>query len=747
LCLWAFGLGVFFCHSCVCFGFFFGLCVFSIFLALWRQISFARRAFTTMAKPFYVTTPIYYVNALPHIGHIYTTLIADTLARYHKLLGEDVYFLTGTDEHGQKIEQAAASKGIPPKAFCDQIANEFKVAFQRMGMDPDYFIRTSDESHELQVQAMWMRLEERGFIELGTHEGWYCVSDENFCTELQVQEIVKDGKTIKVSKDSGHPVEWIAEENLKFKLSAFQDKLLEFYKDNPDWITPAFRQREIEQFVRAGLNDLSVSRKKKICNWAIPVPAESRLKTEEPHSIYVWLDALTNYYTAAVERQKDPAHSQKVHCWPADIHVIGKDILKFHAIYWPAFLMAAELPLPKRIVAHGWWTKDGMKISKSLGNAFDPLEKAEEYGLDALKYFLLRESSFSDDGDYSDRNMVSRLNGELADTLGNLVLRCISRSINQSATVPTPGEFTEDDKALIAAVDEVPGVVEAKMKDADIQGALIRIFEVLTRCNQYVTGQEPWVLAKAKSPRLPTVLYVMIESLRVLALLLSPVMPAAGAQILDSLGVPPELRTGRAALRFGGLKGGTAFPAQEPPVLFPKKLKPAEAPKPVREADDATAFDIRVGRIVSVRKHTESEALYVEDVDLGEAKPRQIVSGLVHHVPEDQFKGALVLVLCNLSAANLKGVESDGMVLCAADASGKLELPQLPVGTVVGQRVTFPPLDGLGFIEGQPLAKRKVQKLMKDLRTDDGGVLHWKECKFTLPGGVCISTVLNGIVK
>eukprot|EP00667_Euglena_gracilis_P003859 EG_transcript_3873 len=701
-----------------------------------------------MEKPFYITTPIYYVNALPHIGHIYTTLIADCLARYHKLLGEDVFLVTGTDEHGQKIERAAEIKGLPPKLFCDEIANEFKVAFQKFGMEPDFFIRTSDEAHEAQVQKMWMMLEEKGFIELGTHEGWYCVSDENFCTELQVQEIVKDGKTIKVSKESGHPVEWIVEENFKFKLSAFQDKLLQFYEENPDWIIPAFRQREVEQFVRGGLLDLSISRKRKVCNWAIPVPKETRFKTEEEHCIYVWLDALTNYYTAAVERQKDPAHSAKTHCWPADFHIIGKDILKFHAIYWPAFLMAAGLPLPKRLVAHGWWTKDGMKISKSLGNAFDPLDKAAEFGLDALKYFVLRESSFSDDGDYSDKNMISRLNGELADNLGNLVLRCVSRTINKEAKVPTPGEFNEDDLAFIQVVNDLPGAVDEKMKDADIQTSLVRIFEVLIRCNQYVTAQEPWVLAKTGSDRLKTVLYVMIESMRVIALLLSPVMPATGAAILDAMGVPASLRKGRDVLKFGLLPGGTPFPEEEPPVLFAKKVPPKPAAKPARkEADDATALDIRVGRVLTVQKHSDSDTLYVESVDVGEAKPRQIVSGLVKYVSEEQLQGTLVLVMCNLSPATLKGVESDGMLLCACDAAGNLQLPQLPVGSEAGQQVTFPPLEGLGFLEGQPLAKRKVQKLMKDLRTDENGMLCWKECKFTLPGGVCVSTIVNGVVK
>lgn len=701
-----------------------------------------------MAKPFYITTPIYYVNAQPHIGHIYTTLIADTLARYHRVLGEDVYFMTGTDEHGQKIERAAQAKGVDPQVFCDGISKEFSDAFKAMEMDPDYFIRTSDASHKVQVQKMWMDLEKAGYIELGKHEGWYCVSDENFCTDLQVMEVEKDGKMIKVSRESGHPVEWIAEENFKFKLSAFGDRLTQFYKENPNWITPAFRQREIEQFVAKGLLDLSVSRKKKICKWAIPVPEESTFKTEEEHCVYVWLDALTNYRTAAEQRQTLPEHKDKIHCWPADFHIIGKDILKFHAIYWPAFLMAAELPLPKRIVAHGWWTKDGMKISKSLNNAFDPVEKAQEFGLDALKYFLLRESSFSDDGDYSDTNMIQRLNGELADNLGNLMLRCVSRTINVEAKVPEHGEFTEDDNALIAAVNALPAIVEEKMQDADIQNALVKIFEVLIKCNQYVTQQEPWVLAKKDTERLKTVLYVMIEVMRLLAILLSPVIPQAGAKMLDALGVPADCRVGREVLKFGVLKGGTPFPEAEPPVLFAKKLKPKAAPVvKKKEASDCTAFDIRVGKINTVKMHPDNDALYVETVDLGEEQPRQIVSGLAKHVPIEQMKDALVLVICNLSPANLKGVASDGMVLCAGNTEGTLEILAPPAGSEVGQKVTFPPLEGVGYIEGQPLAVRKVQKLMKEFKTDAEGVACWKDAKLTLPSGACVSTFKNGIVK
>eukprot|EP01006_Ploeotia_vitrea_P062918 TRINITY_DN84629_c0_g1_i1.p1 TRINITY_DN84629_c0_g1~~TRINITY_DN84629_c0_g1_i1.p1 ORF type:complete len:710 (-),score=106.93 TRINITY_DN84629_c0_g1_i1:169-2298(-) len=703
-----------------------------------------------MSKPWYVTTPIYYVNSQPHIGHIYTTLICDVLARYHKLLGEEVYFMTGTDEHGMKIQQAAEAQGIKPREFCDRIANDFRTAFQNFKFDYDYFIRTSDDDHAEEVTKVWKILEEKGLIEMGTYEGWYCVSDEKFCTELEVEDRTdENGKTIKVSSESGHKVEWMTEENFKFKLSAFQEPLLKFYKEHPDFITPQFRQREIEKFVAKGLIDLSVSRKLASCTWGIPVPPAPSTGEERPHTIYVWLDALNNYYTASQARLKAKPGSESA--WPADVHVIGKDILKFHAIYWPAFLMAADRPLPKRILAHGWWTKDGKKISKSLGNAFNPLEKAEEFGLDALKYFLVRESSFDSDGDYTDSAMINRLNGELADNLGNLFLRCTAKTLNAAQCVPTPADYTDEDKAVIAKLNDTGDAVLRLMENFDIQNALIATFDGLIKCNQYVTTMAPWNLKKqGNQERLNTVLYVMCDALRIAALLLSPVIPESSKVILDKLGIPDEERIGAKFFKFGAAKPGTKFGEGET-ILFKKHERPKDVPekqkkgapkkKKVPEADDATAMDIRVGKILSIKKHPDAEKLYVEEINVGEEEPRQIVSGLVNYYKEEELLGRLVLVWCNLKPASIRKVSSAGMVLCA-DNGERVELVGVPVEAQPGQRVTFPPLEGLGFTPGEVLSKKKADAIGKGMHTDENGVVHWEKYPFTLEGCGTLKTTL-----
>ena len=532
------------------------------------------------SKKFYVTTPIYYVNAKPHIGHVYSTLIADTLARYHRLKGNGAFFMTGTDEHGQKVAQAAAEKGLTPKQFTDGVAAEFQQCFREMHFSHDHFIRTTDEAHEQTVQELWKLLESKGDIYLGRYEGWYCISDEAFVTAKDVADGVdKNGNACKVSIESGQPVSWVVEENYMFRLSRFRDQLLAFYRAHPQCIVPEFRRQEIINFVEKGLIDLSVSRKKETCSWGIPVPGSDK------HVIYVWLDALSNYYTTS---RLDPATHQispvDQGLWPADVHVIGKDILKFHAIYWPAFLMSANLPLPKKIVAHGWWTKDKRKISKSLGNAFDPSEKAEKFGLDSLKFFLLRESSFSDDGDYSDRNMVARLNSELADTLGNLLLRCVSRKINPSGLWPMVGSLSARDQEIVTSVDALAGNVDHFMLIPDVQRALIAIFDVLRDINSYTTENAPWKLVMEDPERLKTVLYVMMESVRVCVLLLSPVFVETHARMLDLLGVPLTNRSGIASMKFGVVAAGTPIGPDSGDVIFPKAEMPASPTTPASAA-------------------------------------------------------------------------------------------------------------------------------------------------------------------
>jgi methionyl-tRNA synthetase len=519
------------------------------------------------SKPFYVTTPIYYVNASPHIGHVYSTLIADTVARYHRLKGEEVFFCTGTDEHGQKVANAAEAKGLTPYEFTTQVSNSFKKCFTDFGLEWNHFIRTTDKAHEDNVQDMWRKLEAQGDIYLGKYEGWYCVSDEAFLTAQNVTDgFDKEGNACKVSIESGHPVTWMVEENYKFRLTKFQEPLLKWLKENPQSIVPDHRRREVIKFVEGGLIDLSVSRRIDQCSWGIPIPGN------EKHVIYVWLDALSNYYTAAkLNKDGSVADSyETLNRWPADLHVLGKDILKFHAIYWPAFLLSAGLPLPKKLVAHGWWTKDKQKISKALGNVFDPVEKANEFGLDALKYFLLRDSTFADDGDYSDHNMAMRLNSELADTLGNLLLRCVSRKINPKAVWPAPGAFTERDLGVMEAVKELPGTVDHYFLLPDLQKAMMSVYDILRDLNQYTTENAPWKLVKEDPARLDTVLFVMMEALRVCVIMLSPVLVEKSVVMLDLLGVPAASRTGIESFKWGVVPAGTPLGAESNEIVFPK---------------------------------------------------------------------------------------------------------------------------------------------------------------------------------
>ncbi|KEG08065.1 putative leucyl-tRNA synthetase [Trypanosoma grayi] len=534
-------------------------------------------------KCFFVTTPIYYVNAAPHIGHVYSTLIADVIARYHKVRGERVFAMSGTDEHGQKVVEAARQKQMTPYEFTTHVSKEFKDCFTQMGYEMDYFIRTTNESHSRVVCELWSKLEAKGDIYLGRYEGWYSVSDESFLTAQNVTDGVdKDGNPCKVSLESGHAVTWVAEDNYMFRLSAFRERLLEWYHNNPSCIVPEFRRREVIRTVEKGLFDLSVSRKKEtVQNWAIPVPGNP------DHCIYVWLDALSNYYTGSrlrLGKDGEELHLVDDHTeldrFPADVHVIGKDILKFHAIYWPAFLMSAGLPLPKKIVAHGWWTKDHRKISKSLGNVFDPVEKAREFGFDALKYFLMRESGFSDDGDYSDKSMMARLNGELADTLGNLVMRCTSVKINLNREWPAPGAYNDKDEMLVQLIKEMPGVVDHFFLIPDVQRALVAIFDVLRVINGYVTDNAPWKLVKTDPERLRTVLYLTMEGVRLATLLLSPILSEKAPIIFDMLGVPVTNRSGLENFEFGVVPAGTPIGnAAGGEVLFTKRS--LEEPKAV----------------------------------------------------------------------------------------------------------------------------------------------------------------------
>ncbi len=499
----------------------------------------------------YITTPIYYVNDKPHIGHAYTSLAADVLARWGRLQGRDVFFLTGTDEHGQKVEKAARDAGLAPQEFTDQVSRHFRTLAERMGFSNDDFIRTTEERHKRACQALWEELARRDEIYLGHYEGWYAVRDEAFYGPDELTE--RDG--VKYAP-SGAPVEWVREPSYFFRLSRWQDWLLRFYQENPGFIAPQSRRNEVMSFVRTGLQDLSVSRTS--FAWGVPVPGDPA------HVMYVWLDALTNYTTAVGYPDET---GERWRFWPADVHFVGKDIVRFHAIYWPAFLQAAGIEPPRRVFAHGWWTIEGQKMSKSLGNAIDPLALIEEFGLDPLRYFLLREVPFGNDGDFARKALVNRLNGELADGLGNLAQRTLSL-IQRNCGGELPGEAarTEADAALFGSVDALVGAVGEALDAQLFHTALETVFHSVREANGYVTQQQPWALKKTDPERMAAVLRHLHTALRTHATVLQPFMPGTMGRMLDQLGVPPEGR-GLAALATP-LPGGAALPPPEP--LFRK---------------------------------------------------------------------------------------------------------------------------------------------------------------------------------
>ena len=505
--------------------------------------------------PYYLTTPIYYVNDAPHIGHAYTTLACDVLARFKRLDGYRVHFLTGTDDHGQKVEKSAQAAGMEPQAFTDQVSGNFRRLAEAMNFSNDDFIRTTEARHKRSCQAIWRKLMDAGEIYLGSYAGWYAVRDEAFYTENELTK-QPDGSLI---APSGAPVDWVEEPSYFFRLSAWGDRLLELYESQPDFILPETRRNEVIAFVKSGLRDLSVSRT--TFSWGVPVPDDA------DHIMYVWLDALTNYITA-VGYPDEKSESFETF-WPADLHMVGKDILRFHAVYWPAFLMAAGVAPPKRVFAHGWWTSEGQKISKSLGNVIDPFQIAERYGLDQVRYFLLREVPFGNDGDFSHRAVVGRINNDLANDFGNLAQRVLSMvAKNCGGAVPDPGEFTAADAALLEAAR---GLADRLREAYDLQAfhrALEMTWEVVGAANRYVDEQAPWALRKSDPARMATVLYVVLETVRHLAVLTQPVMPDAMARLLDQLGQGEERRS--FADLATAIEPGTALP--KPEGVFPRYL-------------------------------------------------------------------------------------------------------------------------------------------------------------------------------
>ncbi|MBV9825230.1 MAG: methionine--tRNA ligase [Alphaproteobacteria bacterium] len=507
--------------------------------------------------PYYLTTPIYYVNDQPHLGHAYTTVACDALARFMRLDGRNVKFLTGTDEHGQKVEQSARAAGIAPLEFADRNSAAFRAMSDLLNISYDDYIRTTEERHVRGVQALWQELERRGEIYLGTFAGWYSVRDEAFYDE---SELIPGPDGSKIAP-SGAAVEWLEEENYFFRLSAWQDRLLAYYEANPEAVAPRGRRNEVISFVKSGLKDLSVSRTS--FSWGIPVPGDPR------HVIYVWLDALANYITAL--GYPDTAKGEFPLFWPADLHLVGKDIVRFHSVYWPAFLMAAGLEPPKRVFAHGWWTVEGQKMSKSLGNFIPPKALVDTYGVDPLRYFMLRELPFGNDGDFSHRAVVSRLNGDLANGYGNLAQRVLSLvNRNCGAAVPGPGAFSEADQRLLGEARGLLATIRPLIAEQSFNMALEAIWRVLAEADRYIDEQAPWALRRTDPARMATVLYTLAEVLRHLGVVTQPFIPNAASALLDQLGVPADARS--FADLAAALPPGRPLPA--PRGLFPRFVEP-----------------------------------------------------------------------------------------------------------------------------------------------------------------------------